>query len=151
MSSHPLVPIVTISHIGGACPVQGYGTVQAFGVFDASVRHWYFRARGQSWTLTVGDLAPSVGDDWSDPGPLDDGFVSPNRADLCVRGEYQGGLYAAGWMPGVDAEARIRKALDLWARGERGCVDLGPDGPDADAAGIQADSVAENSPDSEKE
>lgn len=81
--------VSTIS-AGGNCPVQAFGTV---------LEHsWYFRARGNAWSLAVGP---------SDPGEQ---YVSWDDAIWTAEGMW-GGQYEAGWMPWETAEAIIRQAL----------------------------------------
>lgn len=65
-------PAIEIDMLGGNCPVQGEGTIGS--------EPWYFRARGQSWTLGIG------GEPVCNPRVLFDG-------------EYGDTPYSAGWMP----------------------------------------------------
>jgi len=65
-------PAIEIDYIGGNCPVQAEGRIGNV--------PWYFRARGQSWSMGIGGepiCGPHV------------------RFD----GEYGDNPYAAGWMP----------------------------------------------------
>ena len=95
--------VEVVSH-GGLCPVQAYGTIGAF--------HWYFRARGGGWRLSVGG-----------PDPRGQHYVAAESADLTVSGDYGGG-YDAGYMPDVDVAERIGRALGLWQSGVRGSVEV---------------------------
>jgi len=98
---------VTVSSFGGAVPVQGYGTIQALFALDEP-RFWYFRARGNGWSLTVGD----------DAG---EGYVAADEgADLCVFGDWGDRPYAAGWMSLETAYRLAGLALSLWLDGVRG-------------------------------
>lgn len=56
---------IRIDYLGGNCPVQAWGMIDG--------REFYFRARGQSWSMQIGD--------WYRINPWGDG------------------PYAAGWMP----------------------------------------------------
>lgn len=80
----------------GWCPVQAGGTVAG--------EAFYFRARGEHWSFTVGD----------------------DRAPLFVVEEGWGdGPYAAGWMPFDEAERLVlRCAHELLARVDRGEIRL---------------------------
>lgn len=94
-----------IDWIGGNCPVQAEGT------FDNN--SFYFRARWEHWTLTVGC---GTGEDsvFSDP--------------IWNAGEKYGGgdPYAAGWMSEEEAMRLIRACYDKWLLGGRGGEWPGP-------------------------
>lgn len=82
------LPEIAVGDIGGYCPVQAEGT------FDGVP--FYFRARGERWTIGVG------GDDiWLKP-------------DWFYEEPYGDGPFAAGWMSISEAEGFIRKAARLW-------------------------------------
>jgi len=77
---------LTIRELGGMCPVQGFGTVN-----DSE---WYFRARGNSWTLDVDDKQVLCG--------------AFHDAD-------GGSQFAAGYMPIMHALKCIMVGLGEWA------------------------------------
>jgi len=81
---------IQITELGGNCPVQAEGTIRG--------ELFYFRARGNRWSLSIG----------SDP------IGSP--AWWMVE-QYGEGPYDAGWMPEDDAEKFIRKAAALYLAG----------------------------------
>ena len=85
---------ISIAHLGGNCPVQGEGTING--------APFYFRARGRSWRLEVGEDA--------------------NCEPLWYHREWWGdGKYAAGWMPLDTAREMIAKAAALWLAYCRNC------------------------------
>lgn len=80
---------LVIDEIGGNCPVQAEGTIHG--------APFYFRARGNHWSLSIGgdDI---IGDpDWFHEEPWGDG------------------PYAAGWMTEAEARACIEKGAKLYA------------------------------------
>lgn len=82
-------------HVGGMCPVQGEGEVDG--------HRWYFKARGQRWTLYVSAQPggePLAEDAWRLREPWGD---EP---------------FAAGYMPWDVAEGFVRAGLAKW-RAER--------------------------------
>jgi hypothetical protein len=81
-------PIVTITLIGGNCPVQAEG--------DVDGHEFYFRARGNYWRMNIGGEVV-CNPEWSYEEPYGD---EP---------------YAAGWMSEDEARAFIAKAVRLWA------------------------------------
>ncbi len=83
---------VVIATIGGNCPVQAEGTVNG--------RPFYFRARGDSWSLSIG------GD--------------PVRDPEWEHEEWYGVWPAAGWMPEEEALAFIHGTAARYTRGEPG-------------------------------
>ena len=83
-------PAIEIDYIGGICPVQAEGMI-------GNVK-WYFRARGQSWSMRVG------GD------PI-------CRPDVCFDGDYGDNPYAAGWMPQYVALEIIADCLRRYVTG----------------------------------
>jgi hypothetical protein len=81
---------VVIDALGGVCPVQAEGTVDS--------EPFYFRARGQRWTMSIGgDVLDCA--DWRSGAP---------------RGE---GEYDAGWMSHDEAWEIIHREADLYLRG----------------------------------
>jgi hypothetical protein len=82
---------VSITGIGGNCPVQGYGTVAG--------EPFYFRARGEHWSIEIGG-----GFVLEDPakGIPRDGFY--------MEEEWGDGPYDAGWMEQEQAKALIYRA-----------------------------------------
>lgn len=80
---------VTIASLGGNCPVQGEGTING--------KEFYFRARGDHWSIGIGGdvvLAP----DWYYEEPY-------------------GTWPAAGWMDEAEARAFIHVAAERYASG----------------------------------
>ena len=78
---------IQIDLLGGNCPVQAEGTFNGI--------EFYFRARGEGWSIGVGgetDLAP----DWY--------FEQP----------YGTKKFAAGWMSVAEARAFIEVAARRW-------------------------------------
>lgn len=102
-------PIITTEWFGGQAPVQGVGTVQVLGAF-VPARHWYFRARGDEWSVDVGGLDPGYG-----------GLVAEEDTDLTVSGDY-GQMFDASYMLEEHARQAITAALERWGAGERGEV-----------------------------
>lgn len=88
-------PLIAIDQIYGSCPVQADGSVDG--------TPFYFRARGSSWTLSLG----------SDP---------VGKPDWCYREAYGDEPYAAGWMSEEEARAFILKAAELHHQGHPGNV-----------------------------
>ena len=86
MSSDPYIRIETL---GGNCPVQ------AEGVIDGAP--FYFRARGNRWSMSIG-------------GP--DVVMHP---DWYYQESYGDEEYAAGWMPAYVALGFIARAVGLYA------------------------------------
>jgi len=80
-----------IDFICGNCPVQAEGTINGV--------PFYFRARGQMWSLGVG----------ADPVGSPDWESDANWGD---------NEYAAGWMTDEEAEAIIRRVAASYAAGE---------------------------------
>lgn len=81
---------IDIRQMGGQCPVQAEGTVDG--------HPFYFRARGEAWSLSIA-------------GPSGDVFGD----DAWYYDEdYPGGEYAAGWMTYPEAEGFLRKAAEKY-------------------------------------
>lgn len=87
------VIIVVIDEISGFCPVQAEGTVGGL--------EFYFRARGTSWTFSLGSRVAVAAPEW---------FWEEQYGD--------GEPFAAGWMTLEEAKGFIEKAVRLWAQGE---------------------------------
>ncbi|CAB4122937.1 hypothetical protein UFOVP28_80 [uncultured Caudovirales phage] len=96
MSQH-LEPEIIISGIGGNFPVQAEGTIDG--------ESFYFRARGNSWTLAIG-VNPVGRIDASD------------GAHWCYRELYGNGPFAAGCMSPEEARGFIEKAAHLYVNRE---------------------------------
>lgn len=104
-----IAAMVVDEGFGGSCPVQASGTI--------SDRAWYFRARGQHWSVAIGE----------DGGG---GYVSHVDADLFVCGPSDDVRpYSAGYMEDHESERHLRFAMHLYARGIRGVVEI-PDPAD---------------------
>ena len=78
-----------IVYLGGNCPVQADGTVDGV--------PFYFRARHQHWTFSVG----------ADP-VMEEDFLISNR--------YGTGPHDAGWMPEAEALAIIKVSAEAYHR-----------------------------------
>lgn len=89
MSKDTRRPSLTISMIGGNCPVQGQGTIDGV--------PFYFRARGEHWSFSVGQ-DPVCHPDWILKEPYGD---TP---------------FAAGWMSEEEARAFIEIAADRYRK-----------------------------------
>jgi hypothetical protein len=83
---------LTISWLGGNCPVQAEGEING--------KPFYFRARGESWSLSIG--GEPVG--------------NPEWAHFEWFGEWPD----AGWMTEEQAEAFLRRAAARYAEGKPG-------------------------------
>lgn len=130
MISPPPIPgfLVEIHDFAGLSPVEGTGRIadpapaEIFGADtdlarDAE-RDWYFRARGQHWSVAIGRRVNAGGN------------VRPDGADLYVSGPADDiRPYAAGHMADDECERHLTFALTLWAAGFRGRVAL-PDPPE---------------------
>ncbi len=82
-------PEIVIDSLGGKCPVQAEGTINGV--------PFYFRARGEIWTLEVGaDLIEAV--DWE-------------------HAEWFGEWPDAGWMTDAQAETFLRAAAARYSAG----------------------------------
>ena len=91
-----------IDWIGGNCPVQAEGRIDG--------KPFYFRARGQRWTIGIGGKVVSS-PDW--------GY-----------GEYYGeGPFEAGWMDEDTAMGFIVQAMTLFREGAESRCDLPPNPP----------------------
>ena len=85
---------VHVEFLGGNCPVQGEGTVDG--------KPFYFRARGESWSMSIG-------------GP--DVVGAP---EWYWEEDYGTGPFDAGWMRDEEAEGFLRAAAVRWRNGEKG-------------------------------
>lgn len=84
------MPEIVIDYIGGNCPVEVEGTIDG--------KPFYFRARGEHYTLGVG----------ADP------IGSP---DWFWREQYSPEKYAAGWMTEDEARAFLDQMVAHYAAG----------------------------------
>lgn len=84
------VPEIVIDFLGGNCPVQGEGTING--------KPFYFRARGESWSLGIGGADPCGDAEWE------------HRA-------WFGQWPDAGWMTTEEAEGFLRAAASRYAAG----------------------------------
>ena len=91
----------------GMCPVQAFGYATPEG---GAKQAWYFRARGEHWTLTVGREY-----DWGDR--IGGGYVDDEDAVWSAEGAW-GSDFAAGYMPPSVAMRLITDALERFCRGE---------------------------------
>jgi hypothetical protein len=88
-----------LSQIGGNCPVQGFGRID-----DHPGLAWYFRARGDGWSLDVG---PPDGTD----------YVDKADAVFSLAGRWNP-WPSAGWMLIEEAETLIRAGLAAFRAAE---------------------------------
>lgn len=79
---------IAIDYISGFCPVQGEGRIHG--------KPFYFRARGNQWSIAIG--GPRL---MSDP-------------EWFYKEPYGTEPYEAGWMTGVEAHSLIVKAEKLY-------------------------------------
>lgn len=91
-------PIIRIDQIYGACPVQAEGTIDG--------KDFYFRARGNHWTIGIGG----------------DAVMSPEWSH---REAYGDSPYGAGWMAQYEVLAFIAKAVKLYSDREHNPTDGG--------------------------
>lgn len=92
-------PAIVIEWLGGNCPVQAEGTING--------QPFYFRARGDSWSLEVGK-----------PGASD--YVSAEWETVWEHAEWFGQWPDAGWMAPEQAEGFLRQAAARYAEGASG-------------------------------
>lgn len=78
-----------IDWLGGKCPVQAEGTING--------KPFYFRARGEEWSLSIGGEDVVCDPDWYYEEPYGD---EP---------------FMAGWMPEDEARKFISKGARLFA------------------------------------
>jgi hypothetical protein len=83
-------PGILIDYIGGNCPVQAEGSIDG--------QRFYFRARGQHWSLSIGGDDPAMSEGWYYDQPFGDT------------------KYAAGWMTWGQAEAYIIEGARRYRR-----------------------------------
>lgn len=96
----------TVECFGGFCPVQGSGKID-----DQS---WYFRARGEHWSLTIGKEDDSIS------GYVDDKDAIFDIVGPCNVLE----LFAAGYMNQIEIIEHMTYALGMYLSGERGEIRL---------------------------
>jgi hypothetical protein len=82
-----------IEQIGGQCPVQAEGKLDG--------NEFYFRARGERWTLSVGGADVVASPDWH------------------YEESYGESRFDAGWMSKEEALNFLRKAANLYHRGKQ--------------------------------
>ncbi|AQQ02408.1 hypothetical protein B0E33_01385 [Roseibium algicola] len=92
--------MVVIDYLGGNCPVQAEGKIDG--------EPFYFRARGNSWSLSIG----SEENDNSSVGIYGKDVVG--NPSWYYEEEYGTGPYDAGWMNMDVARQMIEKAAKLW-------------------------------------
>jgi hypothetical protein len=81
-------PAIEITMLGGNCPVQAEGTVDGF--------PFYFRARGEHWSMNIGDVDPVCDPIWS--------HVEPYGTEK----------FDAGWMNEDEARSFIDRAAAMF-------------------------------------
>ena len=79
---------IHVHMIGGNCPVQAEGTIDG--------EPFYFRARGNAWSIGIGGRCPIVRPDWS------------------CREAYGEDAFAAGWMSEDEARSFIFQAAERY-------------------------------------
>lgn len=80
---------IKLHSIGGNCPVQAEGTIDGY--------EFYFRARGEKWSMAIGGADIIAAPDWYYEEPYGD---MP---------------FAAGWMTEVEALRYVAQALEKWS------------------------------------
>lgn len=83
-------PSITVDWIGGNCPVRAEGTING--------KPFYFRARGDHWSLGIGGADPCEDAEWEHYA-------------------WYGSWPDAGWMTAQEAEAFLRAAAARYAEG----------------------------------
>lgn len=91
-------PDIRIDTIGGQCPVQAEGAINA--------QPFYFRARGAGWSMSIGGKNPVTEPEW---------FFWAPYPDLSNAKEEDGRSLAAGWMTEEAARSFIYTAAMLYA------------------------------------
>ena len=81
---------IVLKWLGGNCPVQAEGTING--------KEFYFRARGDSWSLRIGGDDVVMAPDWS------------------YEEDYGDNPFAAGWMTEDEARGFIAKAAGIYAK-----------------------------------
>ncbi len=94
------MPEIVIEMIGGNCPIQAEGTINE--------APFYFRARGERWSIGVG------GDVVGDP-------------DWYYEEDYPGGQFSAGWMTEAEARTFIDQAAERYIAAANSSDDGQPD------------------------
>lgn len=84
---------VVIDWLGGNCPVQAEGAING--------KPFYFRARGESWSLSIEGADPCGEPEWE-------------------HAEWFGTWPDAGWMTPEQAERFVRQAAARYVNGEAG-------------------------------
>ncbi len=92
LENHQGDPEVVIDLLGGNCPVQAEGTING--------KEFYFRARGDSWSLGIGGDNVVMDPEWS------------------YEEDYGSNPFAAGWMTEGEARDFIAKAARIYANGK---------------------------------
>jgi hypothetical protein len=95
-----MVDGIQIDSIGGNCPVQAYGLIDG--------EPFYFRARWEHWSLSVG----SDDEDPSDLGLYGRDVVGNPR--WYHEEDWGDGPFEAGWMPEEEARRMIEKGAALF-------------------------------------
>ena len=85
---------LTITHLGGSCPVQGDGTVEGI--------PFYFRARGQHWSMAIG----------ADPVAISCGY----KSGWYRQEKWGSGAFDAGFMKKDEALGLINRCAEEYAR-----------------------------------
>jgi hypothetical protein len=98
----------------GFCPVQAFGYATPEG---GAKQAWYFRARGEWWTITVGREHRETHPTSRVCDLLHGGYVDDEDAVWSAEGEW-GDDFAAGYMLPSVAMLLITEALERFCRGE---------------------------------
>lgn len=83
-----MTPEIAIAWLGGNCPVQAEGTING--------KEFYFRARGDEWSLRIGGTDVVSAPEWR------------------YSEDYGDDPFAAGWMTEDEARGFIAKAAGLY-------------------------------------
>lgn len=104
---------VAIDWIGGNCPVQAEGTING--------APFYFRARGDSWSIEIGGGYV-----------LEDASKGIPASGFYLKRDYGDGPYDAGWMPVEEACGFIAEAAAEYAKGQADTATSTLDGCEAE-------------------
>ncbi len=89
MSDSEATPEIEIAWLGGNCPVQAEGRING--------KEFYFRARGNSWSLRIGGSDVVMEPEWA------------------YEEDYGDCPFAAGWMTETEARGFIAQAARKYA------------------------------------
>ncbi len=94
-------PLVALDFLGGNCPVQAEGTILG--------KRFYFRARGEHWSIEIHPTAKGEYTDWPSTQ-----IVNGLASGTWYYDEPYGTWPDAGWMPQKDAVECINRAAKMY-------------------------------------